>query len=152
MNTEQLKKIIKECVREGVREELEEIFGNSSKPIVSNKPPTEKSKFRAMLEEEDAPKTQTTPQVQKEFKKYTKNEMLNQILNETKALPAEGAMVSGISEMGSEAPGGKFVTKADSMLKEVSSVNPQAANVLTNVFNKNYSALLKASKEKSKNK
>ena len=144
MNINLLKSIIKECVREGVREELESLFGGNPQPTV--KPPVSTTKtqsLREMLstEEVETPSAQIVEK--RAFKKYTNNEMLNQILNETRALQQDGPLVSGMNES-------EIITKSDNMLKIIQESNPQAANVLNNVFTKDYSKLLKTIDRKAK--
>lgn len=139
MNKTELKQLIKESVREAVREELVELF---KKPQASP-PPAAKPSLKEMLSEETS---QTIPnQSPKIFKKYTNNELLNQILNETTVkIPREGSMVSGLSEIGSE------VGKSTEMLKEVSAVNPEVAGTLKNALTRDYSQLLKAVNKKTR--
>lgn len=146
MNIKDLKSIIKESVREAVREELVELFKSTPNRIVTPQKPSQKQSLASMLDE-SSDDVESVP-VKKEFKKYTNSEMLNKILNETTALAPEGSMVSGLSEIKSSATGNVVVTKADAMLETVE--DAQAAAVLKKAFTKNYSKLLKAVDSKVK--
>ena len=147
MNTTLLKQLIKESVREAVREELIELFKSPNTSTVIDNPHKSQS-FKEILSEEVSP--QLPVQQKREFRKYTKNEMLNKILNETTVkIPQEGSMVSGLSDINSTVDG-TFVPKSVEMLETVSSVNPEAADVLKKAFTKNYSQLLKAVEKKTK--
>ena len=147
MNINLLKSIIKECVREGVKEELESLFGGNPQPTVKrNEPSPKTSSLREMLSSDEGEVTETpTPTVAegKVFKKYTNNEMLNQILNETKALPQDGPLVSGMRES-------EIISKSDSMLRHAKESNPAAETVLSNALTRDYSKLLKAIDKKAK--
>jgi len=153
MNIIEFKTIIKECVRE----ELINMFGTEPGTVSTKftsaptnvmtqkqklqKPSTQPQTLSSMLNEIDDSSDDTVP-VQKEFKKYTKNEILNKILNETKALPPEGSMVSGVSQIMEDSTGTRIVTKSDAMLESVDDV--KAVAVLKTAFTKDYSKLLRA--------
>ena len=144
MNIEQLKKIIKECVKESVREELSLILGESNqlKPSIIDE--SIKSPVKTKPSFKDIVNDVVPPVENKVFKRYSSNEALNQILNETKALPSEGSMVSGMPDMN------QTKSKTDDMLKTISQTNSETAGMLKNVFTKDYSSLLKAVDKKAK--
>ena len=143
MNIEQLKKIIKECVKESVREELSLILGESNqlKPSIIDE--SIKSPVKTKPSFKDIVNDVVPPVENKVFKRYSSNEALNQILNETKALPSEGSMVSGMPDMN------QTKSKTDDMLKTISQTNSETAGMLKNVFTKDYSSLLKAIDKKA---
>ena len=143
MNIEQLKKIIKECVKESVREELSLILceSNQLKPSIIDE--SIKSPVKTKPSFKDIVNDVVPPVENKVFKRYSSNEALNQILNETKALPSEGSMVSGMPDMN------QTKSKTDDMLKTISQTNSETAGMLKNVFTKDYSSLLKAIDKKA---
>ena len=131
MKTDDFKNILRNTVNEELRkvlpELLNEYFNKSDKSKVSER------KSQTIPIPTQQPSTIIDNTVKKELRQYVKNPILNQILNETVVkIPTDGSVVSS----------GQYTHSAmDS--KEI----PQS---LSNVFNKNYSTLLKAIDVKTK--
>lgn len=84
MNTEDFKKIVKNVVQEELKRQLPALIPQILSEILSGK-------SSAVITEMESPKDvkkpaiiqKTTPKPEKEYKKYTNNPLLNDILNET---------------------------------------------------------------------
>ena len=131
MKTDDFKNILRNTVNEELRkvlpELLNEYFNKSDKSAVADR------KSQTIPIPTQQPSTIIDNTVKKELRQYVKNPILNQILNETVVkIPTDGSVVS---------PGQYTHSAMDS--KEI----PQS---LSNVFNKNYSTLLKAIDVKTK--
>ena len=141
MNTEQFKHIISEVVQRELKNVLPKILDEyfCSLPSKKEKEPLDEEIITSMMDE---PEVVVPTSRKKEFKQYTKNEMLNAILNETKALPHEGAlaMAGDLSET--------MTSPADKMIKTVE--NNDTATMLKHTFTKDYSKLLKAVDKKKR--
>ena len=131
MKADDFKKILRSTVNEELRkvlpELLNEYFNKSDKSTVSDR------KSQTIPISTQQPSTIIDKTVKKELKQYVKNPILNQILNETVVkIPTDGSVVSS----------GQYIQSAVD-----STEIPQS---LSNVFNKNYSTLLKAIDAKTK--
>lgn len=128
MKADDFKKILRETVNEELKKVLPELlkgyFDSSNKTKVSeNNSLTIPNELPQVINEN----------VKKEIKQYAKNPILNQILNETVVkIPTDGSMV-----------------QSDQYTHSVID-SQQLPESLSNVFNKNYSTLLKAVDAKSK--
>ena len=131
MKTDDFKNILRNTVNEELRkvlpELLNEYFNKSDKSAVADR------KSQTIQIPTQQPSTIIDKTVKKELRQYVKNPILNQILNETVVkIPTDGSVVSS----------GQYTHSAVD-----STEIPQS---LSNVFNKNYSTLLKAIDIKTK--
>ncbi len=148
MKAQQLKGIIRSIVQEEIKKvfksELQsgllEIFTNSTLQNLSN---------------EQAPKSQpsiekNSPISTKKQVKYTQNDILNQVLNETKGgVPQEGNFV-GMIDGGLSSQG---ATPNDMISESVISENaPEEVKAINNILNRDYSSLMSAIDNKRKGK
>lgn len=138
--TDYIKKLVKQEVghilKTELKSQLSEIFTNSqTKPIPS------KIKDDVLLESEIVPHIQPP----KKFVKYTNNDILNQVLNETKGgVPREGEMVGLM--------GGGFNSESSSQLNEVK-IPENASDEVKTVYKaitKDYRNLLKTINDKKR--
>ena len=137
MKKSELKMMIREVVREEIRLALKEVIGGSKQQIKKPQPPKKQS--------------------------YTKNPVLNEVLNETQTDEWEtmGGTQFTSDRMG-ELIGGSYADmmngkpqqpNIDNRVREMG-VNPESVpqEVKDNIFNKDYSKLMKAIDEKQKQK
>ena len=137
MKKSELKMMIREVVREEIRLALKEVIGERKQPVQKPKP--------------------------KQKQKYTKNAVLNEVLNETQS--DEWETMGGTeftSDRMNELVGGSYADmmngqpqqpNVDSRVREMGA-NPTSVpkEVKDNIFNKDYSGLMKAIDEKQKQK
>ena len=137
MKKSELKMMIREVVREEIRLALKEVIGGSKQQIKKPQPPKKQS--------------------------YTKNPVLNEVLNETQA--DEWETMGGTeftSDRINELVGGSYADmmndkpqqpNVDNRVREMGA-NPTSVSqeVKDNIFNKDYSGLMKAIDEKQKQK
>ena len=137
MKKSELKMMIREVVREEIRLALKEVVGGSKRQIRKPQPPKKQS--------------------------YTKNPVLNEVLNETQA--DEWETMGGTeftSDRMNELVGGSYADmmngqpqqpNVDTRIVEMGA-NPSSVpkEVKDNIFNKDYSELMKAIDEKQKQK
>lgn len=137
MKAEVLKEYIKKIVQQEVRNVLKnELRGQLAEILTGNK--NDSVDKTDTLMEESVENIVNEPHKPKKFVKYTKNEMLNQILNETTGgIPKEGSMV-GLTE---SFAGGQSIT-----LNEVKAPEnaPEPVKTVYNAMTRDYSKLLKA--------
>lgn len=135
MKAEILKDYIKKLVQQEVRNVLKvELREHLSEILIGNGSLAKKQ----TVVEESVEHIVQEPQPTKKFVKYTKNDMLNQILNETTGgIPREGSMVD-LTE--------GFNGSQNSILNEVKPPENASEPVKTvyNAMTRNYSKLLKA--------
>ena len=136
MKKSELKMMIREVVREEIRLALKEVIGGSKQQIKKPQPPKKQS--------------------------YTKNPVLNEVLNETQSDEWEtmGGTQFTSDRMG-ELIGGSYADmmngnqqpNIDSRVREMGA-NPASVpqEVKDNIFNKDYSELMKAIDKKQKQK
>jgi hypothetical protein len=133
MTKDSLKEIIREIVQEEIKRSLPqllpqimaEIFSSNQKTMVSESDVKQVSHPRPVMR----PSAPTAAPAKKEYKIFTKNEKLNQALNETVVTSTrEGALVS--AALGADV----------SVLDNINNVPPQIANALT----RDYSSFMKA--------
>lgn len=128
MNSDSFKKLIRETVNSELKKVLPEIlkdyFDSSSKDKVSeSKSPTIHIKPVTVIIDND---------VKKEIKQYAKNPILNGILNETAVKIQRDGFVG-------DKQGSQSVQHTNSVMDST-----ELPGTLSNVFNRNYSTLLKA--------
>lgn len=162
MKAEQLReyiaKLVREEVKKAVREEVKncitEAFGASSG--VSNEvAPRQQTKpnytpsYASLFENNESAPVVSTPPTDKKKTQYTKNPILNAVLNETaqnfKAIPPEGSMVGLI---------GSFGDNTSETINEVAAPKvPESAPVEVKktaaVFNRDFRALMKSVDKKN---
>lgn len=142
MKAQELKEIIRSVVKEELQKSLptlipnilSEILSGQSKQIVNEKTETQK-----VVQQ---PKQVETVS-KKQFKKYTNNDVLNAVLNETVGgLPREGAYVGLMGTLQSEASNGVHINESVNV-QQITPVNEEQSKVL-NVINRDFRKLMKA--------
>jgi len=140
MKKSELKMMIREVVREEIRSALKEVIGGSKQPINT-----------------------TDKKVPRKKQEYSKNPVLNEVLNETQS--DEWETMGGTeftSDRMNELVGGSYADmmngqpqqpNVDSRVRELGA-NPASVpkEVKDNIFNKDYSGLMKAIDKKQKQK
>ena len=143
MKSQELKEIIRSVVKEELQKSLptlipnilSEILTGQSKPVVSEKLETPKVSQKPSENIQPAKKT---------FKKYTNNEALNAVLNETVGgVPREGSYVGLMGALRSESLGGANINESVQIPQQITPVNEEQAKVL-NVINRDFRKLMKA--------
>ena len=143
MKTQELKEIIRSVIKEELQKTLptlipnilSEILTGQSKPVVSEKLETPKVSHK--------PSENIQP-AKKIFKKYTNNEALNAVLNETVGgVPREGSYVGLMGALRSESLGGANINESVQIPQQITPVNEEQAKVL-NVINRDFRKLMKA--------
>lgn len=143
MKTQELKEIIRSIIKEELQKTLptlipnilSEILTGQSKPVVSEKLETPKVSHKPSENIQPAKKT---------FKKYTNNEALNAVLNETVGgVPREGSYVGLMGALRSESLGGANINESVQIPQQITPVNEEQAKVL-NVINRDFRKLMKA--------
>ena len=143
MKTQELKEIIRSVIKEELQKTLptlipnilSEILTGQSKPVVSEKLETPKVSHK--------PSENIQP-TKKTFKKYTNNEALNAVLNETVGgVPREGSYVGLMGALRSESLGGANINESVQIPQQITPVNEEQAKVL-NVINRDFRKLMKA--------
>ena len=143
MKTQELKEIIRSVIKEELQKTLptlipnilSEILTGQSKPVVSEKLETPKVSHKPSENIQPAKKT---------FKKYTNNDALNAVLNETVGgVPREGSYVGLMDALRSESLGGANINESVQIPQQITPVNEEQAKVL-NVINRDFRKLMKA--------
>jgi hypothetical protein len=143
MKTQELKEIIRSVIKEELQKTLptlipnilSEILTGQSKTVVSEKLETPKVSQKPSENIQPAKKT---------FKKYTNNDALNAVLNETVGgVPREGSYVGLMGALRSESLGGANINESVEIPQQITPVNEEQAKVL-NVINRDFRKLLKA--------
>ena len=143
MKTQELKEMIRSVIKEELQKTLptlipnilSEILTGQNKNVVSEK--LETPKVSQKLSENIQPAKKT-------FKKYTNNDALNAVLNETVGgVPSEGSYVGLMGALRSESLGGANINESVEIPQQITPVNEEQAKVL-NVINRDFRKLLKA--------
>ena len=143
MKTQELKEIIRSVIKEELQKTLptlipnilSEILTGQNKNVVSEKLETPKVSHKPSENIQPAKKT---------FKKYTNNDALNAVLNETVGgVPSEGSYVGLMGALRSESLGGANINESVQIPQQITPVNEEQAKVL-NVINRDFRKLLKA--------
>jgi len=143
MKVEALREMIRKEIRSVIREEfgnyLSEVF---SKPKQSSAGDISLSSMVSENVEEHEPVTSHEP---KKFVKYTNNDLLNQVLNETKGgVPQEGGGLVSIEGQ---------VDSISSVLNESAVKDaPEPVKTVAKAINRDYSSLMKAIDKKRTDK
>ena len=148
MKTQELKEIIKLVVKEELQKSLptlipnilSEILSGQTKQVVNEKTETHK------VVQKTTPTTQSKQSevaTKKTFKKYTNNDVLNAVLNETVGgVPREGSYVGLMGSLHSEASNGVTINESVN-IPQITPVNEEQSKVL-NVINRDFRKLMKA--------
>ena len=143
MKTQELKEIIRSVIKEELQKTLptlipnilSEILTGQNKNVVSEKLETPKVSQKPSENIQPAKKT---------FKKYTNNDVLNAVLNETVGgIPREGSYAGLMGALRSESLGGANINESVEIPQQITPVNEEQAKVL-NVINRDFRKLLKA--------
>lgn len=146
MKTQELKEIIRSVIKEELQKTLptlipnilSEILTGQNKNVVSEKLETPK------VSQKPSENIQPLQPAKKTFKKYTNNDALNAVLNETVGgVPREGSYVGLMSALRSESLGGANINESVQIPQQITPVNEEQAKVL-NVINRDFRKLLKA--------
>lgn len=143
MNVEQLKDYISKVVRSEVRNVIRQEMGSYLTEIFSGKSPS------SNILDESINDTETTireiaPPTPKKFVQYTKNKILNDILNETTGgVPQEGGLMNMMG-MGNFGGGGtELLNEVNSPTVSVPASAPPQVKKVAAVINRDFSALMK---------
>lgn len=143
MKTQELKEMIRSVIKEELQKTLptlipnilSEILTGQNKNVVSEKLETPKVSQKPSENIQPAKKT---------FKKYTNNDALNAVLNETVGgVPREGSYAGLMGALRSESLGGANINESVEIPQQITPVNEEQAKVL-NVINRDFRKLLKA--------
>jgi len=147
MKTEEFKSIVRSIIQEELKSVLPTMIPKILTEVLSNNVKTEPAQ---KIEKETISETVKPSTPQKQYKKYTNNEMLNQILNETTGgVPQEGSFVGYSSVLNSQTLNESVNIESPSPAPVVNEEQSKVLNVMTKDFRK----LMKAvdSKKKSGN-
>ena len=150
MKTQELKEIIRSVVKEELQKSLPTLIPNILSEILSGQ--NKQSVHESTENQKPVPKSisntqqskQTDVSTKKPFKKYTNNDALNAVLNETVGgVPREGAYVGLMGSLQSEAIGGININESVNVPPPITPVNEEQSKVL-NVINRDFRKLMKA--------
>lgn len=143
MKTQELKEIIRSVIKEELQKTLPTLIPNILSEILTGQNKT------VVSEKLETPKVSQKPSeniqpAKKTFKKYTNNDALNAVLNETVGgVPREGSYVGLMGALRSESLGGANINESVEIPQQITPVNEEQAKVL-NVINRDFRKLLKA--------
>jgi len=146
MKTQELKEIIRSIIKEELQKTLptlipnilSEILTGQNKTVVSEKLETPK------VSQKPSENIQSLQPAKKTFKKYTNNDVLNAVLNETVGgIPREGSYAGLMGALRSESLGGANINESVEIPQQITPVNEEQAKVL-NVINRDFRKLMKA--------
>ena len=143
MKTQELKEIIRSVIKEELQKTLPTLIPNILSEILTGQNKT------VVSEKLETPKVSQKPSeniqpAKKTFKKYTNNEALNAVLNETVGgVPREGSYVGLMGALRSESLGGANINESVQIPQQITPVNEEQAKVL-NVINRDFRKLMKA--------
>jgi hypothetical protein len=146
MKTQELKEIIRSVIKEELQKTLptlipnilSEILTGQNKTVVSEKLETPK------VSQKPSENIQSLQPAKKTFKKYTNNDVLNAVLNETVGgIPREGSYAGLMGALRSESLGGANINESVEIPQQITPVNEEQAKVL-NVINRDFRKLMKA--------
>lgn len=146
MKMEYLKEYIRQEVKKAVKDELKEYLFES---IIQKKETTVTTSSSTVTESSENVKSDSEVESSKpkKFVKYTKNDALNKVLNETVGgVPREGSFVGLM--------GGDFDSKPLEQINEVKvpETAPEPVKNVVNAMNRDYRSLLKAVDKKRSGK
>jgi len=146
MKTQELKEMIRSVIKEELQKTLptlipnilSEILTGQNKTVVSEKLETPK------VSQKPSENIQSLQPAKKTFKKYTNNDVLNAVLNETVGgIPREGSYAGLMGALRSESLGGANINESVEIPQQITPVNEEQAKVL-NVINRDFRKLMKA--------
>ena len=146
MKTQELKEMIRSVIKEELQKTLptlipnilSEILTGQSKTVVSEKLETPK------VSQKPSENIQSLQPAKKTFKRYTNNDVLNAVLNETVGgIPREGSYAGLMGALRSESLGGANINESVEIPQQITPVNEEQAKVL-NVINRDFRKLMKA--------
>jgi len=143
MKTQELKEIIRSVIKEELQKTLPTLIPNILSEILTGQNKT------VVSEKLETPKVSQKPSeniqpAKKTFKKYTNNDALNAVLNETVGgVPREGSYVGLMGALRSESLGGANINESVQIPQQITPVNEEQAKVL-NVINRDFRKLMKA--------
>jgi len=146
MKTQELKEIIRSVIKEELQKTLptlipnilSEILTGQNKTVVSEKLETPK------VSQKPSENIQSLQPAKKTFKRYTNNDVLNAVLNETVGgIPREGSYAGLMGALRSESLGGANINESVEIPQQITPVNEEQAKVL-NVINRDFRKLMKA--------
>ncbi len=143
MKTQELKEIIRSIIKEELQKTLPTLIPNILSEILTGQNKT------VVSEKLETPKVSQKPSeniqpAKKTFKKYTNNDALNAVLNETVGgVPREGSYVGLMGALRSESLGGANINESVEIPQQITPVNEEQAKVL-NVINRDFRKLMKA--------
>jgi len=146
MKTQELKEMIRSVIKEELQKTLptlipnilSEILTGQNKTVVSEKLETPK------VSQKPSENIQSLQPAKKTFKRYTNNDVLNAVLNETVGgIPREGSYAGLMGALRSESLGGANINESVEIPQQITPVNEEQAKVL-NVINRDFRKLMKA--------
>ena len=143
MKTQELKEMIRSVIKEELQKTLPTLIPNILSEILTGQNKT------VVSEKLETPKVSQKPSeniqpAKKTFKKYTNNDALNAVLNETVGgVPSEGSYVGLMGALRSESLGGANINESVQIPQQITPVNEEQAKVL-NVINRDFRKLMKA--------
>ncbi len=143
MKTQELKEMIRSVIKEELQKTLPTLIPNILSEILTGQNKT------VVSEKLETPKVSQKPSeniqpAKKTFKKYTNNDVLNAVLNETVGgIPREGSYAGLMGALRSESLGGANINESVEIPQQITPVNEEQAKVL-NVINRDFRKLLKA--------
>ncbi len=143
MKTQELKEIIRSIIKEELQKTLPTLIPNILSEILTGQNKT------VVSEKLETPKVSQKPSeniqpAKKTFKKYTNNDVLNAVLNETVGgIPREGSYAGLMGALRSESLGGANINESVEIPQQITPVNEEQAKVL-NVINRDFRKLMKA--------
>lgn len=142
MKLESLKEYIRSTVRQEIKSVIKEELKSYLSEVFSNKVTPSTKLNNDLIEESSTPTPVEKP---KKFIKYTKNEELNKILNETTGgVPQENNFVGLM---------GGFESKVEQINEVKAPENaPEPVKTVVNAINRDYRSLLRAVDKKRTNK
>jgi hypothetical protein len=143
MKTQELKEIIRSVVKEELQKSLPTLIPNILSEILTgqSKSVVSESSHSPKISQKPA---ETVQPAKKTFKKYTNNDALNAVLNETVGgVPREGTYVGLMGALQSEASSGININESVQIPQQITPVNEEQSKVL-NVINRDFRKLMKA--------
>lgn len=151
MKTNELKSIIRGVIQEELKTILPTMIPQILTEILSN---NVKNNIRENSKPENTIQPQVESQTVKSFKKYTNNEMLNKVLNETAGgIPKEGSFVGYSSPLTKTEGISSFESQMSQLNESVEQpsipINKEQSKVM-NLINRDFRSLMKAVDRKKK--
>lgn len=143
MKTQELKEMIRSVIKEELQKTLPTLIPNILSEILTGQNKT------VVSEKLETPKVSQKPSeniqpAKKTFKKYTNNDVLNAVLNETVGgIPREGSYAGLMGALRSESLGVANINESVEIPQQITPVNEEQAKVL-NVINRDFRKLMKA--------